>query len=466
MSTWKKVAIGAGVAVALLAIIGFTVYQSRKNVVTVQTGKAQRVDLTSVVSASGEIKPKTYVNIGANAFGKITKLYVKEGDRVKKGQLLAQLENVQSSADVSATRAALEAAQTDEIAADAALRTSLADLNRAKADAERMKLDWDRAQGLYKEALIAKSEYDGRKNAWESADSGLAQAQARITQAKAQKDSADRRIAQTRANLTRVSDVLQKTTYEAPFDGMITNLPVREGETVVIGIQNSPGSTLMSIADMSVITAEIKVDETDIVNVKLGQPAEVTIDAIPKKTFKGVVAEIGNNAIVRSTGLATTQQTTASQEAKDFKVVVTLQDPPENLRPGLSTTAKVTTATRSSVLTIPIQALTVRHPADLQTKNEKGSVQAASPQSEAAKDKAKDKDKDKDEIQGVFVLRNRKAEFVPVETGIAGTTDIEVLKGLKEGDEIVTGSYKVLRTLRPGASVKVDNTVAKKEEEE
>src|SRR5437868_2429220 len=402
MRTWKKIAIATGVVILLLAVVGFTVHQSRKNVVTVQTGKAQRLDLASVVSASGEIKPKTYVNIGANAFGKITKLHVKEGDRVRKGQLLAQLENVQSAADVSATQASLDVAGTDAVAADAGMRTAMADLNRAKADAERTKLDWDRAQGLYKEALIAKSEYDNRKNAWESAEAGLAQAQARLAQMKAQKDSADRRISQSRANLTRVSDVLRKTTYAAPFDGMITNLPVREGETVVIGIQNSPGSTLMSIADMSVITAEVKVDETDIVNVKLGQPAEVTIDAIPKKNFKGVVTEIGNNAIVRSTGLATSQQTSASQEAKDFKVVVTLQEPPENLRPGLSATAKVTTAVRNNVLSIPIQALTVRTRADLEARsdNKGGDVQAAAPPKEASKEK----EREKDEVQGVFVI--------------------------------------------------------------
>src|SRR6266849_7388494 len=158
MSTWKKIAICAGVAIVLLAIVGFSVYQSRKNVVTVQTGKAQRQDLASVVSASGEIKPKTYVNIGANAFGKITKLYVKEGDRVKKGQLLAQLENVQSAADVSATQASLDVARTDALAAEAGLNTALADLNRAKSDAVRAQLDWNRAEGLYKEALIAKAE--------------------------------------------------------------------------------------------------------------------------------------------------------------------------------------------------------------------------------------------------------------------------------------------------------------------
>src|SRR5256712_9234126 len=216
MKTWKKIAIGVAVAVLLLAIVGFTVYQSHKNLVTVQTGVAQRQNLSSVVSASGEIKPKTYVNIGANAFGKIVKLYVKEGDRVKKGQLLAQLENVQSGADVSATRASLQAARTDAVAAEAALNTALADLNRAKSDYEREQLDWNRAKGLYKEALIAKSEYDSRHAAWQTADAGLAQAQARVAQAKAPKESSERPIAQMSANLTHASDVLQKTTYAAP----------------------------------------------------------------------------------------------------------------------------------------------------------------------------------------------------------------------------------------------------------
>src|SRR6266478_5151389 len=457
MKTWKKVLIGVGAALVLCIIVAVTVYQSQKNLVTVQTGRVQKQNLASVVSASGEIKPKTYVNIGANAFGKIIKLHVKEGDRVKKGQLLAQLENVQSSADVNATRASVQAAETDAVAGDAALKTSLADLNRAKSDAAHAKLDWDRAQGLYKAALIAKQDYDVKKAAWESADAGLAQAEARVAQAKAQKDSMDRRIAQSQANLTRVSDVLQKTTYEAPFDGVITNLPVREGETVVIGIQNSPGSTLMTLADMSVITSEVKVDETDIVNVRLGQLAEVTIDAIPRKVFHGTVTEIGNNAIVRSTGVATSQQSSTSQEAKDFKVVVTLTDPPPDLRPGLSSTAKITTATRSSVLSIPIQALTIRSRADLEKASEKDSVKAAGAPLDAAKQK--------EEIQGVFVIRNKKAEFVPVDTGISGTTDIEITKGLHESDEVVTGSYKVLRTLKPGTSVKIDNSAPKKEEE-
>jgi HlyD family secretion protein len=281
-----------------------------------------------------------------------------------------------------------------------------------------------------------------------------------VNQAKAQKDSADKHIAQNRATLTRFADVLQKATYTAPYDGIITNLPVREGETVVMGIQNAPGSTLMTLADMSVITAEVKVDETDIVNVHLGQAAEVTIDAIPKKIFHGKVTEIGDNAIVRSTGVATSQQASTTEEAKDFKVVVTMIDPPPDLRPGLSTTAKITTAARSHAISIPIQAISVRSKAQLEAeKTTPGSVHAAAPQSDTAP-KSKDQ-----EVQGVFVIRNKKAEFVPVTTGIAGTSDIEVTDGLKEGDEIITGSYKTLRTIRSGTGVKIDNSAPKKDDE-
>ncbi len=258
--------------------------------------------------------------------------------------------------------------------------------------------------------------------------------------------------------------MLQKTTYDAPYDGVITNLPVREGESVVIGIQNALGSTLMTIADMSVITAEVKVDETDIVNVHLGQAAEVTIDAIPKKIFHGAVSEIGDNAIVRSTGVSTSQQTSTSEEAKDFKVVVTLNDPPPDLRPGLSTTAKITTATRSNALSIPIQALTMRTKANWSSRNRHpGRCRLPRP---AKKTRPSHQEKRRDDIQGVFVMRNKKVEFVPVTTGITGTSDMEVLSGLKEGDEVITGSYKVLRTIRPDTSVKIDNSAPKKEEKE
>ena len=469
MKNWKKIALIVGGVLLLLAIVGFSVQQSRKGVVPVQTGKVVKEDLTAVVTASGEIKPKVYVNIGANAFGKITHLYVKEGDRVKRGQMLATIENVQPEADVNATKAAVNTSQTDYVAAQAAVNTGVAELRQAEAEYERAELDYNRSKSLYEQQLIAKSDYDTKKAAYDTASAQLNQAKAKLAQARAQQDSANMRIKQNAANLTRVTDVLSKTEYSAPFDGVITNLPVREGETVVIGIQNAPGSTLMTLADTSVITAEVKVDETDIVNVKLGQPADVTIDAIPKQHFNGVVTEIGNNAVIRSTGVSTAQSTSSSQEAKDFKVVVTLQNPPDNLLPGLSTTARVTTSTRNGVLAIPIQALTVRLRSDLDTDKDKKTKDKDKDkvvQASAKDDKGTAKSDPKEELQGVFVLKNKKdAIFVPVTTGVAGTTDIEVTGGLQEGDEIVTGSYKTLRTLKNGASVKVDNTPAKKTEE-
>jgi len=465
MKNWKKIALIVGGIVILAAIVGFSLQQSRSGVVPVQTGKVVREDLTAVVTASGEIKPKVYVNIGANAFGKITHLYVKEGDRVKSGQMLATIENVQPAADVNATKAAVNSSQTDFVAAQAAVNTGVAELHQAEAEYERAQLDYNRNKSLYEQQLIAKSDYDTKKAAFDTASAQLNQAKAKLAQARAQQDSANMHIKQNTANLTRVTDVLSKTEYSAPFDGVITNLPVREGETVVIGIQNAPGSTLMTIADTSVITAEVMVDETDIVNVKMGQPAEVTIDAFPKQKFKGEVTQIGDNAVIRSTGVSTAQSTSSSQEAKDFKVVVTLQHPPENLLPGLSTTARITTDTRSGALAIPIQALTVRQRADLEQDKDKKKKDKIVQASQKASDKAGDKNDPKEELQGVFVLKNKKdAVFVPVTTGIAGTTDIEVTGGLQEGDEIVTGSYKTLRTLKNGASVKIDNTPVKKDE--
>jgi len=456
MKGWKKIALIAGGVVVLLAIVGFTVQQSRKGVVAVQTGKVTREDLTSVVTASGEIKPKVYVNIGAILQAKITHLYVKEGDRVKAGQMLASLDNIQYAADVAANNAMVNASRMDANAMKAAVNTAEADLNQANAEYERATLDYNRNKALYDAQLIAKSDYDTKKAAYDTATAQIGEAKAKLAQAKANVDSAQGKIGQSVATLRRVSDTLSKTEYRAPFDGVITNLPVREGETVVPGIQNSPGSTLMTVADTSLITAEVKVDESDIVNVQLGQQAEVSIDAIPKQKFKGIVTEIGGNAVLRSTGVSTAQTVSSGQEAKDFKVVIALQNPPPNVHPGLSATARITTANRSGVLAIPIQALTIRERGDLTPdKGKKGSVQASVPAGNP-----------KEDLQGVFVLRNKKeAVFVPVTTGISGTTDIEVTGGLQEGDEIVTGSYKVLRTLRNGASVKIDNSVKPKDEE-
>jgi HlyD family secretion protein len=465
---WKVLIIVSAVLIAAIGVYASTVY-SKRGVVTVQTGKVSRGDLTSLVTASGEVKPKNYINIGANAMGTITDLLVKEGDHVRRGQLLAKIEDVQSEADVQAQKASISSAEADSAASEAAVRsadenvnTLQASIEKDKSDLARMKAEMDRAESLFNEHLMAKQDFETRKFAFESQKAMVRESEARLTQARAQREqtaatlnSAQRRIAMLRANLVRFNDILQKHSAFAPLDGVVTNLPVRVGETVVIGLQNQTGTTIMTIADMSLITAEVKVDETDIVSVRLGQQVDVTIDAIPNKTFKGHVTEIGNTAILRSSGVAASQSAISSQEAKDFKVVVALDNPPDEIRPGLSCTAKITTATRQNVLTIPIQALTVRQKGDLEAKpaGKAGSATAAAAEkSDAAAEKAK-----KEEIQGVFVVRGEKAVFQKVETGITGATDIEVLTGLKESDQIVTGTYQVIRTIKNDTQVKVDN---------
>ncbi len=469
LKTKWKVAIGVTVVIAVAGAAFANYKMKQSGVVAVTTSLVARQDLTSLVTASGEIKPRNYINIGSNANSpaRITEINVVEGQRVKKGQQLAKLESVQPEAQLAAQRAAVATSEAESTASEAGLRaadenikSAEASIERAKADTERAKLDFDRARQLFEEKLIARSEFETRKYAYEANSAAVQEAIARVSQLKAaraqqsaQLAAAQRRIAQAQANLRSAADVLQRTFATSPIDGVVTNLPVRVGETVVPGIQNSAASLIMTIADMSIITAEVKVDETDIVNVSLGQVTEVTIDAMPGRKFTGKVIEIGNTAILRSTGQAASQSAIASQEAKDFKVVVALDNPPDEIRPGLSCTARITTATRPNALAIPIQALTVRQKGDLENKPESGAAQSAAAAREA-----------REEIQGVFVVRNGQANFVKVDTGITGSTDIEVTTGLKEGDEIITGSYKAIRTLRNDAKVKVDNKTSKKTE--
>lgn len=465
MKTRWKILLGVVVLLVILGVLAGVRRYRQSQIPVVQTGKVTRADITSLVSASGEIKPRNYINIGANAMGRITNIYVQEGDMVRKGQVLARLESIQAQAEVEATRAGISTAEAESGASEAnvrsideAIATNEATLNRVKAEAERARIEFERGQRLYRENLVAKAEIDQRTSVYNAQQAAVKEAEARILQFKAQRaqalqqqSAAQRRIVQLRANLKRVNDVLDKFSATAPLDGMVTNLPVRVGETVVMGIQNSPGSNIMTIADMSVITAEVKVDETDIVNVRLGQMADVSIDAMPGKTFKGKVIEIGNTAILRSTGLAASQSQNSSQEAKDFKVVVALDAPPAEIRPGLSCTTKITTATRQNALAVPIQALTTRTKADLLPKDSNEAGKASVPGTVTA-DKSL-----REEVTGVFVIRAGKADFVKVDTGITGTTEMEVTSGLKEGDEIVTGTFKVIKTLANGAVVRVDN---------
>lgn len=459
---WKAL-----ILVCLLVLIAGAVFASIKiserGVVIVQTSKVSRLDLTSVVTASGEVKPRNYINIGANTLGAtpILGIYVKEGDHVKKGQVLARLQDVQQQADLRAQDAAVNSALADSAAAEAGMKSAddnvavaKAQVDHDRADLDQKKVDLKRAKELFDAKLLAPQDYEAKQVLYNLAVATLQQSQQKVQQSQslraqtaAQLSSAQTKVAQAQANMARSKDIVQQYDAVAPIDGVVTNLPMRAGETVVPGLQNSTASIIMTIADMSIITAEVNVDETDIVSVKLDQPADVTIDAIPNRTFKGKVIEIGDTAIVRSTGVAASQSQTSSQEAKDFKVVIALDIPEDLLRPGLSCTAKITTATRSHTLAIPIQALTVR---------QRGQLKPMKATDRRQFDPAAQKTA-KEELQGVFVVNGGKAEFRQVQTGITGATDIEVTSGLNPGDQIVTGSYQVIRTIRNDAKVKIDN---------
>jgi len=451
MKTWKKVSIAAGAAVVLAVAAWITVRRMNQGVVVVQTGRVIREDLTSLVTASGEIKPLTYTNVMAEGFGKITELVVREGDQVRPGDVLLRLENVQPEADVAAQRAGLDSAEAAVRSAEATAVSTAADVEQRKADLDKARFNWERGQQLFQAGLIARQEYDSFKAAHDSAVAGLAASQARLEQSRADLERSRSNLRQSQAVLARAADILRKTTYRAPIGGVATYIAVRVGENVVPGIQNASGSYLMTISDMSVVTAEVLVDETEISNVRTGQAAEVTIDALSGKIFPGQVIQVGTQAVLRTSGLATTQSTTGSQEAKDFKVVVRLDDPPPGLRPGLSATAKMTTAEKKNVLAIPLQALAIRTRRELD--------QAAAPESPGATLAAgRPSAAAREEVQGVFVVRDKQAVFVPVQTGITGVSEIEITDGLSEDDEIVTGSYAALRTLRPSATVRVDNS--------
>jgi HlyD family secretion protein len=464
-------------ALALVGLVAGGIIWSKGGVVTVQTLKVTRADLLSaIVTASGEIKPPTasLANVNANSYGKITDIFVKEGDTVKKGQLLLKTEAVQANATVDAQKATVSSAKADveQFAAtvqaqQAALNTALANVQTAQANLVRNQQEFKRGEDLLRDKLIAQNEFDTRLDNVKVAQATLdgdqaavVQQRALLQQARFNLDSARAKVAMQEAQLVSTEDVRDKTIYNSPLDGIVTSLPVHVGENVVPGIQNAVGSLLYQVSDLAVITAEVKVDETDIVNVKLGQTAEVTIDAIPNKTFKGKVTEIGQSAVGRTSGVTTGTSTSTTEEAKDFKVVVTLDDPPPGLRPGLSTTAKITTATRQNAVTIPIQALTVRTRRQLEeeesSKGAKGKVQAATSQPTTAA-----KDKGKEEVQGAFQLKDGRAVFVPVESGIMGQSDVEVLKGVQPNEEIVSGPFSVLRTLKNHTKVKVDNSALK-----
>lgn len=475
MKKWKKVTLAVTGIVAFLGLAIGGVVWSKRGVVTVQTGKVMREDLAQIVTANGEVKPveQNQANVNANSFGKITEILVKEGDHVTKGELLMRTEDVQQEAGVEAQQAAVTTSEADLAAqeanvnsAKAALDTNTANLAQAVAKLNQASDNYKRGQELFKDQLLSQQDFDQRLSDFRVAQTGKDSAAAQLGQAKAQyqqalsnRDSARAKVGQNKAQLLSYQNQLDQTVYNAPLDGIVTDLPVHLGENVVPGVQNTAGSLLYQISNLSIMTVEVKVDETDIPNVRLGQTSDVLIDAYPNKTFKGHVSQIGESAVGRDTGATSgttsAASTTSTDEAKDFKVVVVLEDPPPGLRPGLSATAKITTATRQNTVAVPIQAVTVRMRRELE-ENQAAKVNTAAPVAVSAKDK----EKGKEELQGVFLVNNGRARFVQVDSGIMGATDIEIVKGVQPGDTIVTGSFSVLRTLKNNTKVQIDNTPA------
>ena len=462
MSSKKRLVILVTAVAILAAIVAFSANATRRTTVTVQIGRVEPVSrLIALVNASGEIRPKEYVELQAEISGVITSLSVREGDFVSKGDVLLKIDPTQNEAQTRVQEALLEAAGMDAANASAQIALQQANLGREKANvrvagAELLKAsqglelstnNFIRKQDLFEQNLIARDLYDAAKNEKVAAQSNLTSAEARLEQARASlvvaqvvlrqaansHAAALSRVEQNQASLAQARDSLSKTTIRSPLTGVITQLNVEVGERAVPGTLNNPAATIMVIADLSIIEAEIEVNETDIVAVKLNQPAIVNVDALPDNPLEGLVTEIGNSAI----------QKLNSQEAKDFKVAIRLSLPPSSLRPGLSCTADITTATRENVLTIPIQALVVR---EFSVDSEGNPIQE---EVESQGDTESRK-----EFEGVFVIRERRVEFTPVKTGISSSSRLQILSGVAEDSEIVTGSYKALRELQDGDFVK------------
>jgi HlyD family secretion protein len=414
----KQVIAGVGAVAVLAGVVAYNVYARNRGQIAVQTQKAGKKELVSVVSASGEIKPKRYVNISANVSGRIEHLLIKEGETVHKGQVLARIDSTRIAAGERQSAAALEGAK--------------ADLMRAQADLEASRLAFERQKKMYADKLVS--------------DQAFEQADAEMKMKAAAVDAQRKRITQQEAMLASNRDDLEKTTVVAPMDGVVTNLQKEEGETV-IGAQSFSPTVIMTVADLSVMEVEIMVDETDIRNVRLGQPAVVRVDALEGIKITGDVTEIGSSAIPRGLTAQQASSTNTANQAKDFKVEVTLKDPPPALRPGLNATADITTARKDSVLAVPIQAVVVREINKEGKVMDPAAVQAAESDPSAPPEKGQEK-------EGVFVVVSGKANFRPVKTGIIGETEIEIGDGLKEGEEVVTGSYKTLRTLKDQAKIK------------
>ena len=402
-----------GALVLLFVAMGF-IKRKDKDVARVTTAKVEKIDLVSKVTANGKIQARRKVDLSALVMGQIVNLAVKEGDKVNRGQLLLQIDRAQLAAQTAGRESALAAMRSD--------------LQAARANAEQARLDYERARRNWEAKILSEAEYQKAKSLYDTAQANLSATQ--------------QRLQESGANLAASRDSLSKTTVSAPIAGIVTYLPVKEGEVTVIGTMNNPGTQLLTISDMSEVEAVMMVDETSVPEVRVGQKANLNVDAYPNRTFEGLVTEVGSSPIAKNDPdlLSLTQ----GSEAINFKVKIRVVNPPETIRPGFSVTADILTGRKEGATAIPIQALVVR---DVPKKDGKpASGGAGRPQTE----------------EGVYVIKNGKLAFDKVETGLAGELMIEVKSGPKVGEEIVTGPFKVLRQVKEGDKVIVEKEGGKK----
>ncbi|HOE14528.1 MAG TPA: efflux RND transporter periplasmic adaptor subunit [Candidatus Saccharicenans sp.] len=392
----------AGIIFLIALIIFLNLQTTREKAVKVTTEKVQKQDITSIISASGEVKPKKNINISALVAGRVVKIGVREGDEVKTGDFLLLIDPTYFEAQVDRYRATINQLK--------------AELIKVEAQYRRDKSYYERQKALYDSALISKDQLEAARAQYEVSSASL--------------QSLNYQIKESEAGLKSALEDLKKTTYASPIDGVVTSLRVEEGEVAIVGTMNNPGTVLMSIADLSVMEVEVEVDETDVINVRLGQEARVKIDAFPERVFKGQVTEIGSSALDKSS--------LGAEESRDFKVVITLENTGEHLKPGLSASADIIVAEKKQVLTVPIAALVIR-----ETSNKSGENSAIS-------------NGQKKEMEGVFIIEAGRAKFQPVKKGIMGGMMVEIESGLTEGQEIVSGPYSALRDLKDGTLLKVE----------
>jgi HlyD family secretion protein len=441
VSRRKKILIGVAIVLVGAAVVGANFYFKKKDGIVVTAEAVRARDLEAIVSASGKLQAKRFVNMSAVQMGRVTRLAVEEGDRVKAGQFLLQIDPNILRGSVERGEAAVAGARCGLEQARVGIATAEANLTLARDQAKRQR-------ELWKEGLTTRETLDQAESLLKVRETELQARQSEV-------QSREHMIQQETASLSTSRYNLDQVTLNAPFDGIVTRRNIEEGENVVVGTMNNAGTQLLTVADMSIVEAELEVDETEIPSVKIGQPAKVTIDAIAGETFPGKVTEIGNSP------LQTAAQAQAGQQATNFKVVVTLDKAPDAVRPGFTCSAEITTGTRTQAVAVPIQAMAVRElvydKAGKIVRPPKDDKKKRSSSPEPTVSAAElEPGQTRKEVEGVFLMRNGVATFVPVKTGIAGDKYFEVLSGLKAGDQVITGPYNNVRNIKDGDTVRLE----------